>query len=66
MTFLVYAALGAVPFFLVLQLQTVLGTAPCGRAGTLPITICMLFLAGKGGGSAPDRAADPDDGRARW
>ena len=50
MTFLVYAALGAIPFFLVLQLQTVLGYGALrAGAGTLPITICMIFLAGKGG-----------------
>jgi EmrB/QacA subfamily drug resistance transporter len=50
MTLLVYAALGAIPFFLVLQLQTGLGYgALLAGAGTLPITICMLFLAGKGG-----------------
>ncbi len=50
MTLLVYAALGAVLFFLVLQLQTVVGYSPL-RAGvaTLPITICMLFLAARGG-----------------
>ncbi|WP_440304376.1 MFS transporter [Intrasporangium sp.] len=50
MTFLVYAALGAVMFFLVLQLQIVLGYGPL-EAGlaTLPVTILMLLLAGKGG-----------------
>ena len=50
MTLLVYAALGAVLFFLVLQLQTV-GDYSALAAGvaTLPITICMLFLAAKGG-----------------
>jgi EmrB/QacA subfamily drug resistance transporter len=50
MTLLVYAALGAVLFFLVLQLQTVAGYGAL-EAGiaTLPITICMLFLASKGG-----------------
>ncbi|MGI8523602.1 MAG: MFS transporter [Nocardioides sp.] len=50
MTFLVYAALGAVLFFLVLQLQTVVGYPPL-RAGlaTLPITVCMLLLAARGG-----------------
>lgn len=50
MTLLVYAALGAVLFFLVLQLQTVsgYGALEAGIA-TLPITICMLFLASKGG-----------------
>ncbi len=50
MTLLVYAALGAVLFFLVLQLQTVAGYSPL-RAGvaTLPITLCMLFLARRGG-----------------
>jgi EmrB/QacA subfamily drug resistance transporter len=50
MTFLVYAALGAVLFFLVLQLQTVSGYSPL-EAGiaTLPITICMILLASRGG-----------------
>src|SRR6478735_10332241 len=50
MTLIVYAALGAVLFFLVLQLQTVAGYGAL-EAGiaTLPITICMLFLASKGG-----------------
>ena len=50
MTFLVYAALGAMSFFLVLQLQTVSGySALQAGLATLPITICMLFLAAKGG-----------------
>ncbi|WP_114423676.1 MFS transporter [Nocardioides houyundeii] len=50
MTFLVYAALGAVLFFLVIQLQTVsgYGALQAGLA-TLPITVCMLFLAARGG-----------------
>lgn len=50
MTFVVYAALGAVLFFLVLQLQSVSGYGAL-RAGlaTLPITICMLLLASRGG-----------------
>ncbi len=50
MTLLVYAALGAVSFFLVLQLQTVGGydALEAGLA-TLPITICMLLLAARGG-----------------
>ncbi len=50
MTLLVYAALGGVTFFLVLQLQTVAGYGPL-RAGIslLPITIVMLFLASRGG-----------------
>ena len=44
MTLLVYAALGAVLFFLVLQLQTVGGySALEAGLATLPITICMLF-----------------------
>ena len=53
MTLLVYAALGAILFFLVLQLQTVsgYGALEAGIA-TLPITICMLFLAAKGGALA--------------
>lgn len=50
MTLLVYAALGAVFFFLTLQLQTVLGYGPL-QAGlaSLPITILMLLLAARGG-----------------
>ncbi|MCD4523661.1 MFS transporter [Nocardioides sp. cx-173] len=50
MTLLVYAALGAVLFFLTLQLQTVSGyTALAAGLASLPMTLCMLFLAGKGG-----------------
>lgn len=50
MTFLVYAALGAMSFFLVIQLQTVAGyNALEAGLATLPITLCMLFLAAKGG-----------------
>lgn len=50
MTLVVYAALGAVLFFLVLQLQTVSGyTALEAGVATLPITVCMLFLAKRGG-----------------
>nr|MBA3233756.1 MFS transporter [Propionibacteriales bacterium] len=50
MTLLVYAALGGVIFFLVLQLQTVADYGPL-KAGlsTLPITVVMLFLASRGG-----------------
>lgn len=50
MTFVVYAALGAMSFFLVLQLQTVAGyNALEAGLATLPITICMLLLAARGG-----------------
>ena len=50
MTLLVYAALGAILFFLVLQLQTVGGyNALQAGLATLPITICMLLLASRGG-----------------
>ncbi|KRE94234.1 MFS transporter [Nocardioides sp. Soil774] len=50
MTLLVYAALGAILFFLVLQLQTVGGYGALGAGlSTLPITVCMLFLAARGG-----------------
>ncbi len=53
MTLLVYAALGAVIFFVVLQLQTVSGYSPLAAGiSTLPITICMLFLAARGGALA--------------
>jgi EmrB/QacA subfamily drug resistance transporter len=50
MTLLVYAALGAILFFLVIDLQTVLGYGPL-EAGlsTLPITVIMLVLASRGG-----------------
>ncbi len=50
MTLLVYGALGAVTFFLVLQLQTVAGLGAL-RAGlaTLPITVCLLLFAARGG-----------------
>jgi EmrB/QacA subfamily drug resistance transporter len=53
MTLLVYAALGAIFFFLVLQLQVVAGYGPL-EAGiaTLPVTIVMLFLASRGGALA--------------
>jgi EmrB/QacA subfamily drug resistance transporter len=50
MTLLVYAALGAMLFFLVIQLQTVSGySALQAGLATLPITLCMLFLAARGG-----------------
>ena len=50
MTLLVYAALGAILFFLVLQLQTVGGyNALEAGLATLPITVCMLVLAARGG-----------------
>jgi EmrB/QacA subfamily drug resistance transporter len=50
MTLLVYAALGAITFFLVIDLQTVLGygALEAGLA-TLPLTIIMLLLAARGG-----------------
>ena len=72
MTLLVYAALGAVLFFLVLQLQTVggYGALQAGVA-TLPITVCMLLLASRGGALAArigpripdDRGSAGDGGR---
>ncbi|WP_244930744.1 MFS transporter [Nocardioides sp. W7] len=50
MTFLVYGALGAVLFFLTLQLQTVGGyDALAAGLASLPVTICMLLLAARGG-----------------
>jgi len=50
MTLLVYAALGAITFFLVIDLQTVLGygALEAGMA-TLPLTVIMLLLAARGG-----------------
>lgn len=53
MTLLVYAALGAVLFFLVLQLQVVAGYTPLeAGVATLPITIVMLLFAARGGALA--------------
>ncbi len=53
MTLVVYAALGAIFFFLVLQLQTVGGyTALQAGLSLLPITVCMLLLAARGGALA--------------
>jgi EmrB/QacA subfamily drug resistance transporter len=50
MTLIVYGALGAVMFFLTLQLQTVLGYGPLlAGLATLPMTLLMLFLAARGG-----------------
>jgi EmrB/QacA subfamily drug resistance transporter len=50
MTLLVYAALGAVMFFLVIQLQTVGGYGPLAAGtATLPVTISMLLLAARAG-----------------
>ena len=50
MTFLVYAALGAVLFFLIIQLQTVSGYGALeAGVATLPITVCMLLLASRAG-----------------
>jgi EmrB/QacA subfamily drug resistance transporter len=50
MTLLVYAALGAIIFFVVLQLQTVTGYTPLAAGvATLPITIVILLLAAQGG-----------------
>jgi EmrB/QacA subfamily drug resistance transporter len=50
MTLLVYGALGAVTFFLVLQLQSALGYSPL-QAGvaTIPITVMLLFFSSRAG-----------------
>src|SRR4029077_1513934 len=53
MTLLVYAALGAILFFLVIDLQTVLGYgALAAGLSTLPITVIILLLAARGGALA--------------
>lgn len=53
MTVLVYGALGALLFFLTLQLQTVSGYGPLAAgAASLPITVCMVLLAARGGALA--------------
>jgi EmrB/QacA subfamily drug resistance transporter len=50
MTLLVYAALGAITFFLVIDLQTVLGYGALeAGVATLPLTVIMLLLAARGG-----------------
>ncbi len=50
MTLLTYAALGAVLFFLTLQLQTTLRYPPLAAGlATLPLTVLMLLLAARGG-----------------
>jgi predicted MFS family arabinose efflux permease len=50
MTFLVYGALGAMSFFVTLQLQTVVGYgALAAGIAFLPMTVAMLFLASAGG-----------------
>ena len=50
MTLLVYAALGAITFFAMLELQTVSGYSPLAAGlATLPITIAILLLASRGG-----------------
>jgi EmrB/QacA subfamily drug resistance transporter len=53
LTLLVYGALGAMLFFLVLQLQVVTGWSPL-KAGlaTLPLTLVMLLLSSRAGGLA--------------
>ena len=53
MTFLVYGALGAMTFFLVLQLQVSVGYTPfeAGMA-TLPITLALLLLSSRAGALA--------------
>lgn len=48
MTFLVYGALGAMTFFLVLQLQTSSGFSPLASGlATLPITVILLLLSAR-------------------
>ena len=50
MTLVTYAALGAMTFFLVLQLQIGAGYLPLlAGVATLPITVLMLLFAAKGG-----------------
>jgi EmrB/QacA subfamily drug resistance transporter len=52
-TFLVYAALSGVTFFLVLYLQSVVGYSPLeASVPLLPISIALLLLAGRFGGLA--------------
>jgi MFS family permease len=53
MTLVTYAALGAVGFFVVLQLQIVTGYQPLAAgAALIPLTVMMLLLASRGGALA--------------
>ena len=53
LTLLVYGALGAMLFFLVLQLQVVTGWSPLAAGlATLPITLVMLLLSSRAGALA--------------
>jgi EmrB/QacA subfamily drug resistance transporter len=53
MTLLVYGALGAMTFFLVLQLQVTAGYTPLeAGAATLPITLVLLLLSSRAGALA--------------
>jgi EmrB/QacA subfamily drug resistance transporter len=53
LTLLVYGALGAMLFFLVLQLQVVSGWSPLGAGlATLPLTLVMLLLSSRAGALA--------------
>jgi EmrB/QacA subfamily drug resistance transporter len=53
LTLLVYGALGALTFFLVLQLQVVSGWSPLGAGlSTVPLTVTMLLLSSRAGAFA--------------
>ncbi len=53
LTLLVYGALGALLFFLVLQLQVVTGWSPLAAGlSTLPLTVVMLLLSSRSGALA--------------
>ena len=53
MTLLVYGALGAMTFFLVLQLQVSMGYSPMmAGLATIPITLALLLLSGRAGALA--------------
>ena len=67
MTLLVYAALGAVFFFLVLQLQTVVGYSALEAGVATPAGHDLHAVPRLSGWPArgADRATDPDDGSAR-
>jgi EmrB/QacA subfamily drug resistance transporter len=53
LTLLVYGALGAMTFFLVLQLQVVTGWSPLGAGlATVPLTLVMLALSSRAGAFA--------------
>ena len=61
-TFVVYAALSGLFFFLVVDLQVVAGFSPLAAGSALlPVTVIMLFLSSRRARWRPDRSPPADD-----